>query len=42
MKNAHAPAKSADAAKTIVKSITVRELFRCHPETKKMLWGGNL
>lgn len=26
---------------TKVKSITAREMFRLHPEVKKMLWGGN-
>ena len=26
----------------IVKSITARELFKQHPEIKKMLWGGHL
>jgi REP element-mobilizing transposase RayT len=30
----------SDMVKTI-KSITARELFRSHPEIKKMLWGGN-
>ena len=27
---------------TIIKSITAREIFREHPEVKKILWGGNL
>jgi len=26
----------------IVKSITAREIFKKHPEVKKLLWGGNL
>jgi len=25
---------------TVIKSITAREVFRRHPEVKKMLWGG--
>ena len=27
---------------TIIKSITAREIFKKHPEVKKMLWGGSL
>ena len=27
---------------TIIKSITAREIFKQHPEVKKILWGGNL
>jgi len=27
---------------TIIKSITAREIFKEHPEVKKILWGGNL
>jgi len=27
---------------TIIKSITAREIFREHPEVKKILWGGSL
>ena len=27
---------------TIIKSITAREIFRHHPEAKKILWGGAL
>ena len=27
---------------TIIKSITVREIFAKHKEVKKFLWGGNL
>ncbi|MFY9088401.1 IS200/IS605 family transposase [Arcobacter aquimarinus] len=27
---------------TIIKSITVREIFKRHPEIKKELWGGSL
>ena len=26
---------------TILKSITAREIFKTHPEVKKILWGGN-
>ena len=26
----------------IIKSITAREIFKTHPEVKKMLWGGNI
>ena len=36
------PTLSGTRIVTIVKSITARELFRLHPEIKKMLWGGNL
>ena len=27
---------------TIIKSITAREIFKKHPEVKKILWGGSL
>jgi len=27
---------------TIIKSITAREIFKEHPEVKKILWGGSL
>jgi REP element-mobilizing transposase RayT len=27
---------------SIIKSITAREIFKKHPEIKKILWGGNL
>ena len=27
---------------TVIKSITAREIFKKHPEVKKILWGGNL
>jgi REP element-mobilizing transposase RayT len=34
----YSPARLAN----IIKGITVRELFKQHPEIKKILWGGNL
>ena len=34
----YSPAKLAN----IIKGITARELFKKHPEIKKILWGGNL
>ena len=27
---------------TLIKSITAKEIFRKHPELKKLLWGGNI
>ncbi len=27
---------------TIIKSVTAKEIFRRHPEVKKILWGGSL
>jgi len=27
---------------TIIKSVAARELFKRHPEVKKLLWGGSL
>jgi putative transposase len=35
------PMLSAKQIIQMVKSITARELFRSHPQIKKMLWGGN-
>ncbi len=35
------PMMSPKAVVQIIKSITVREIFRMHGEVKKMLWGGN-
>ncbi len=26
---------------TVLKSITAREIYKIHPEIKKLLWGGN-
>jgi putative transposase len=34
------PMMSPTAIVQIIKSITAREIFRTHPEVKKMLWGG--
>ena len=34
------PMISPKAIVQIIKSITAREIFRSHPEVKKMLWGG--
>ena len=34
------PMMSPKAIAQIVKSITAREIFRIHPEVKKILWGG--
>lgn len=36
------PSMSVSKLVTTIKSITARELFRIHPEIKKLLWGGNL
>ena len=36
------PSMSVSKLVTTIKSITARELFRLHPELKKLLWGGNL
>ena len=35
------PMLSAKQIIQLVKSITAREIFRSHPEVKKLLWGGN-
>lgn len=34
------PSKSATSIITMIKSITGREIFKLHPEVKKLLWGG--
>jgi REP element-mobilizing transposase RayT len=34
------PVMSPKMIVQIIKSITAREIFRIHPEVKKMLWGG--
>ena len=34
------PTYSAKKIITVVKSITAREIFRIHPDTRKELWGG--
>ena len=34
------PMKSPTQIIKMLKSITAREIFRCHPEVKKQLWGG--
>ena len=34
------PTKSATSIITMIKSITAREIFKLHPEVKKLLWGG--
>ena len=34
------PVMSPKTIVQIIKSITAREIFRIHPEAKKMLWGG--
>jgi len=34
------PKKSATSIITMIKSITAREIFKLHPEVKKLLWGG--
>jgi REP element-mobilizing transposase RayT len=34
------PTKSPTQIITTVKSLTAREIFKKHPEVKKMLWGG--
>jgi len=36
------PMLSVTKIVTIIKSITAREIFKEHPEVKKILWGGNL
>lgn len=36
------PVYSATKLVTLIKSITARELFKLHPEIKKILWGGSL
>ena len=36
------PTLSITRIVSITKSITAREIFKKHPEIKKMLWGGNL
>jgi len=36
------PTYSATKIITTVKSITAREIFKTHPEVKKLLWGGKL
>lgn len=35
------PSMSVTKLVTTIKSITARELFRRHPEIKKLLWGGS-
>ena len=37
-----APNQAATKIVMGIKSITARELYRCHPEIKKQLWGGNI
>jgi len=34
------PRKSVTSIITMIKSITAREIFKVHPEVKKLLWGG--
>ena len=36
------PTMTVSRMVTIIKSITGREIFRIHPEVKKILWGGSL
>ena len=36
------PIQSPKAIVQTIKSITAREIFRIHPEVKKMLWGGQI
>ena len=36
------PKYSPSRVVQIIKSISARELFRCHPELRKQLWGGEL
>ena len=36
------PIESPKAIVQTIKSITAREIFRLHPEVKKMLWGGHI
>ena len=36
------PIQSPRAIVQTIKSITAREIFRLHPEVKKMLWGGQI
>ncbi len=36
------PIQSPKAIVQMIKSITAREIFRLHPEVKKMLWGGQI
>lgn len=36
------PTMSVTRLVTIIKSVTAKEIFRRHPEVKKMLWGGSL
>jgi putative transposase len=36
------PVMAPKAIAQLVKSITAKEIFRIHPEVKKMLWGGKL
>ena len=36
------PIESPKAIVQTIKSITAREIFRVHPEVKKMLWGGQI
>lgn len=35
------PGMSVSKLVTLIKSITARELFKSHPEIKRLLWGGN-
>lgn len=35
------PSKSISSLVKMIKSITARELFKHHPEVKKILWGGS-
>ena len=37
----HLPSFSTSQVIKIIKSITAREVFKKHPEIKKILWGGN-
>ena len=36
------PVHSAKTIVQTIKSITARELYRIHPEVKKLLWGGHI
>jgi len=36
------PTQSVTKIVTTIKSITAREIFKNHPEVKKLLWGGSL
>ncbi len=36
------PSMSVSNLVTIIKSLSARELFKKHPEIKRILWGGNL